>query len=72
MNKNIEVPLGVKQHDFEHTDRIQKLSEAISRYVCFFEGDYRVECYELIAKWAEEIKMLAEMEISLLSKEKKE
>lgn len=65
-----ECPLGVNPHDFEHADRIQELSEAISRYACFFEGDYRAECYEMIAKWAEEIKLLSEMEIKLLLKEK--
>jgi hypothetical protein len=36
----------------------------------FFEGDCRAECYEMIAKWAEEIKLLSEMEIKLLLKEK--
>ena len=65
-----ECPLGVNPHDFKHADRIQELSEAISRYACFFEGDYRAECYEMIAKWAEEIKLLSEMEIKLLLKEK--
>lgn len=67
-----ECPLGVNMHDFEHADRIQELSKAISRYACFFEGDCRVECYEMIAKWAEEIKLLSEMEIKLLLKEKDE
>lgn len=72
MSEYNECPLGVNMHDFEHADRIQELSEAISRYACFFEGDYRAECYEMIAKWAEEIKLLSEMEIKLLLKEKDE
>jgi hypothetical protein len=72
MSEYNECPLGVNMHDFEHADRIQELSKAISRYACFFEGDYRAECYEMIAKWAEEIKLLSEMEIKLLLKEKDE
>lgn len=47
---------GIKQSDFEIR--------------MFFEGDCRAECYEMIAKWAEEIKLLSEMEIKLLLKEK--
>lgn len=70
MKGYVEWPIGVTPHDFEHADRIQELSEAISRYACFFEGDYRAECYEMIAKWAKEIEALAEMEIKLLLKEK--
>lgn len=72
MSEYKECPLGVNMHDFEHADRIQELSKAISRYACFFRGDYRAECYEMIAKWAEEIKLLSEMEIKLLLKEKDE
>lgn len=72
MSEYNECPLGVNMHDFEHADRIQELSKAISRYACFFEGDYGAECYEMIAKWAEEIKLLSEMEIKLLLKEKDE
>lgn len=71
MNEHKECPLGVNMHDFEHADRIQELSKAISRYACFFDGD-RAECYEMMAKWAEEIKLLSEMEIKLLLKEKDE
>lgn len=71
MSEYKEYPLGVNMHDFEHADRIQELSKAISRYACFFEGYCRAECYEMIAKWAEEIKLLSEMEIILL-KEKDE
>lgn len=71
MSEYNECPLGVNMHDFEHADRIQELSKAISRYACF-SRDYRVECYEMIAKWAEEIKLLSEMEIKLLLKEKDE
>lgn len=71
MSEYKECPLGVNMHDFEHADRIQELSKAISRYACFFEGDCRAKCYEMIAKWAEEIKLLSEMEIILL-KEKDE
>lgn len=33
-----ECPLGVNMHDFEHADRIQELSKAISRYACFLRG----------------------------------
>ena len=29
MSEYKECPLGVNQHDFEHADRIQELSEAI-------------------------------------------
>ena len=38
MSEYNECPLGVNMHDFEHADRIQELSKAISRYACFFEG----------------------------------
>lgn len=36
MSEYKEYPLGVNMHDFEHADRIQELSKAISRYACFF------------------------------------
>lgn len=35
MSEYKECPLGVNLHDFEHADRIQELSKAISRYACF-------------------------------------
>lgn len=35
MSEYKECPLGVNMHDFEHADRIQELSKAISRYACF-------------------------------------
>lgn len=38
MSEYNECPLGVNMHDFEHADRIQELSKAISRYACFSRG----------------------------------
>lgn len=38
MSEYKEYPLGVNMHDFEHADRIQELSKAISRYACFLRG----------------------------------
>ena len=38
MSEYRECPLGVNMHDFEHADRIQELSKAISRYACFLRG----------------------------------
>lgn len=76
MSEFIKPPIGVSPHWYIHNKRIKELSEAITRYADFImryvnvkdERDY----YKSIAKWADEIKMLAEMEIPLLTADKQE
>lgn len=74
MNEYIKPPIGVSPHWYVHNKRIVELSEAITRYSDFImryvnikdERDY----YKSIAKWADEIKKLAEIEIQLLTDDK--
>ena len=76
MNEYIKPPIGVSPHWYIHNKRIEELSEAITRYSDFImryvnvkdERDY----YKSIAKWADEIKKLAEIEIQLLTADKQE
>lgn len=74
MNEYKKVPIGVSPHWFVYNKRIKDLNEAIGRYVDFaMENNLTVdtaEYYELIAKWANEIKKLAETEAELLKGEK--
>lgn len=76
MSEFIKPPLGVSPHWYIHNKRIKELSEAITRYSDFIMRYQNVQderhYYELIAKWATEIKMLAEMEIPLLTADKQE
>lgn len=71
MSGFIKPPLGVSPHWFVYNKRITELSEAITRYSNFIMRYDNVKdgrhYYELIAKWATEIKTLAEMEIPLLT-----
>lgn len=69
-NTFIKPPLGVSPHWWVHNRRIKELSEAITRYADF-TGDHNHTLdvkayYELMAKWATEIKLLAEAEAKLL------
>ena len=76
MSEFIKPPIGVSPHWHVHNKRIEELSEAITRYSDFImryvnikdERDY----YKAIAKWADEIKKLAEIEIQLLTADKQE
>lgn len=76
MSEFIKPPLGVSPHWYIHNKRIKELSEAITRYSDFIMRYQNVQderhYYELIAKWATEIKMLAEMEIPLLTADMQE
>lgn len=76
MNDWIKPPLGVSPHWYIYNKRIKELGEAITRYSDFIMHypvvqDER-EYYELISKWATEIKMLAEIGIPLLTADKQE
>ena len=76
MSEYINPPIGVSPHWFVYNKRITELSEAITRYAKF-TMEYNacrnsIYDYEIISKWAAEIKMLAEMEIPLLTADKKE
>ena len=76
MSEFIKPPIGVSPHWYIHNKRIKELSEAITRYSDFImryanikdERDY----YKAIAKWADEIKKLAEIEIQLLTADNQE
>ena len=76
MNDWIKPPLGVSPHWYIYNKRIKELCEAITRYSDFIMhySDVQDErkYYELISKWATEIKMLAEIEIPLLTADKQE
>lgn len=76
MNEYIKPPIGVSPHWYIHNKRIKELSEAITRYSDFIMRYTNVQderkYYEFIAKLAAEIKMLAVIEISLLSADKQE
>lgn len=76
MSEFIKPPIGVSPHWYIHNKRIKELSEAITRYADFIMryDNIKDNCneYKLIAKWATEIKMLAEMEIPLLTADKQE
>lgn len=76
MNDWIKPPLGVSPHWYIYNKRIKELCDAITKY-----SDFIMHCpdvqderkyYELISKWATEIKMLAEIEIPLLTADKQE
>ena len=69
MNEYIKPPLGACPHWCTTYNRIAELSEAITRY-SKHSGEQcnkkdGIACYKLIAQWAEEIKMLSEMEVKL-------
>lgn len=74
MSEFIKPPIGVSPHWYIHNKRIKELSEAITRYadfiMCYINVKDERNYYKLIAKWATEIKMLAEMEIPLLTADK--
>ena len=76
MNEYIKPPIGVSPHWYIHNKRIKELSEAITRYSDFIMRYTNVQDerkhYEFIAKLAAEIKMLAVIEISLLSADKQD
>ena len=76
MSDWIKPPLGVSPHWYIYNKRIKELCEAITRYSDFIMHYSDVqderEYYELISKWATEIKMLAEIEIPLLTADKQE
>ena len=73
MNDIQYLPIGVAPHWVVQNERILKLSEAINRYATFLDTEAKLsntkECYECIEKWADELKLLAKMEIQLLTKE---
>lgn len=76
MSEYIKPPLGVSPHWYVYNKRIEELSNAITRYTDFIMRYNNIkdgrDYYNAIAEWANEIKMLAEIEIQLLSTEKKE
>lgn len=77
MSDWIKPPLGVSPHWYIYNKRIKELGEAITRYSDFIIMHYsdvqdEREYYELISKWATEIKMLVEIEIPLLTADKQE
>ena len=76
MNEYIKPPIGVSPHWYIHNKRIVELSKAITRYSDFIEQYVHIkdgrDYYKSIAKWADEIKKLAEIEISLLAADKQE
>ena len=76
MNEIKYMPIGVTPHWVVQNERILKLSEAVSRYAAFIDTEAKIsnmkECYKYIAKWADEIKSLAEMEIRLFEERKEE
>lgn len=71
MNDYIKPPIGVSPHWFVYNKRIKELSNAITRYTDFIMRYNNIQdgrdCYNVISEWANEIKMLAEIEIQLLS-----
>ena len=76
MSDWIKPPFGVSPHWYIYNKRIKELCEAITRYSDFImhypDVQDEREYYELISKWATEIKMLAEIEIPLLTADKQE
>lgn len=76
MSEYIKPPIGVSPHWYIYNKRIKELSEAITRYSDFIEKYVHIkddrDYYKSIAKWADEIKKLAEIEISLLAADKQE
>lgn len=74
MSEYIKPPLGVSPHWYVYNKRIEELSNAITRYTDFIMRYNNIkdgrDNYNAIAEWANEIKMLAEIEIQLLSTEK--
>lgn len=76
MNDYIKPPIGVSPHWFVHNKRIKELSNAITRYTDFIMRYNNIQdgrdYYNVISEWANEIKMLAAIEIQLLSTKNKE
>lgn len=76
MSEWIKPPIGVSPHWYIYNKRIKELSEAITRYSDFIMRVINIQDerknYEFISKLATEIKMLAEIEISLLTADKQE
>lgn len=69
MSEYIKPPLGVSPHWYVYNKRIEELSNAITRYTDFIMRYNNIkdgrDSYNAIAEWANEIKMLAEIEIQL-------
>ena len=74
MSEYIKPPLGVSPHWYVYNKRIEELSNAITKHTDFIMRYNNIkdgrDNYNAIAKWANEIKMLAEIEIQLLSTDK--
>lgn len=74
MSEYTKPPIGVSPHWYVYNKRIEELSNAITRYTDFIMRYNNIkdgrDYYKAIAEWANEIKMLAEIEIQLLSTEK--
>lgn len=74
MSEYIKPPLGVSPHWYVYNKRIEELSNAITRYTDFIMRYNNIkdgrDNYNAIAEWANEIKMLAEIEIQLSTKNK--
>ena len=74
MSEYIKPPLGVSPHWYVYNKRIEELSNAITRYTEFIMRYNNIkdgrDYYKAIAEWANEIKMLAEIEMQVLSTEK--
>lgn len=74
MSEYIKPPLGVSPHWYVYNKRIEELSNTITRYAEFIMRYNNIkdvrDNYNAIAGWANEIKMLAEIEIQVLSTEK--
>lgn len=64
MSEYLKPPIGVEPHWIAIPQRIKALSGAIERHVQ--ENEVSPE-YKQIAIWAEEMKMLAQLEIRLLN-----
>ena len=69
MLNELKPPLGVSPHWFTLRKRMIELNEAIQRYLEYTERDYQPgyieQKYNIIAKWAEELKTLALLEARL-------
>lgn len=69
MTEEKRPPIGVTPHWLVNLKRIEELNDAIRRLVeelnasCLSETD--IKCYNLVAKYAEEVRTLAEMEARL-------
>lgn len=74
MSEYIKPPLGVSPHWYVYNKRIEELSNAITRYTDFIMRYNNIkdgrDYYKAISEWANEIKMLAEIEIQLSTKNK--